>query len=324
MDIWKKLKKLSGYQSGDGGVDSYGVDHSGFSTRDELEYQNARLTRENQLAENFAEQGIAEENYPQYGTNFWGQTAENNYGFGASNISQNVQDVTNRLNSMATQNNNEQQLQMPAGSEQQLIMPSYELQQKLQQPQTSTWDKIKNAANNFADATQAATVGYATGASLGNFDEAMGTATAAVTGNTNNYTLGRDATRRLQNNLQKQHPYVYGGAEMLGAAQSPMHFVKDKTFANRVLNAATDTMNASIGYSQNWSDFGTNLVANGLANSIGLAAEYLPGGRALGVIGRKALTQGANYLTNKTKDALLYNNKESDDEDDEEKYYYWK
>ena len=94
MNIWEELKKLAGYSSGDGGVDSYGVDHSGFSTRDELEYQNARLTRENQLAENFAKQGIAEENYPKYGTNFWGQTSENNYGFGTSNISQNVQDVT--------------------------------------------------------------------------------------------------------------------------------------------------------------------------------------------------------------------------------------
>ena len=54
MDIWDKIKKLSGYQSGDGGIDSYGVDHSGFSVRDELEYQSARLARENQLAENFS------------------------------------------------------------------------------------------------------------------------------------------------------------------------------------------------------------------------------------------------------------------------------
>ena len=48
MDIWDEIKKLTGYQSGNGGVDSYGVDHSGFSTRDELEYQSARLARENQ------------------------------------------------------------------------------------------------------------------------------------------------------------------------------------------------------------------------------------------------------------------------------------
>ena len=79
-------------------VDSYGVDHSGFSTRDELEYQSARLARENQLAENFSKQRITEENYPQYGTNFWGGSAENNYGFGTSNIKQNIENVTNRLN----------------------------------------------------------------------------------------------------------------------------------------------------------------------------------------------------------------------------------
>lgn len=79
-------------------VDSYGVDHSGFTTRDELEYQSARLARENQLADNFSKQGITEENYPIYGTNFWGGTPENNYGFGTSNIKQNIENVTNRLN----------------------------------------------------------------------------------------------------------------------------------------------------------------------------------------------------------------------------------
>lgn len=152
MDIWEELKKLAGYNSGDGGVDSYGVDHSGFSTRDELEYQNARLTRENQLAENFAKQGIAEENYPKYGTNFWGQTSENNYGFGTSNISQNVQDVTNRLNSMATQNNNEQQL-------------NNNLQSSEQNNTSSTWDSVKdftqNAVNAIAPYTPTYYAGYA-------------------------------------------------------------------------------------------------------------------------------------------------------------------
>ncbi|MBR6355819.1 MAG: hypothetical protein IKR92_03085 [Alphaproteobacteria bacterium] len=34
----------------------------------------------------------------QLGTNFWGGTPENNYGFGTSNISQNIENVTNRLN----------------------------------------------------------------------------------------------------------------------------------------------------------------------------------------------------------------------------------
>lgn len=97
MDIWNTTKQLTGYKPGNGGIDSYGVDHSGFSIRDELEYQTARLDRENQLAESFAKHGIAEENYPQYGTNFWGSLPENNYGFGTSNISQNIQNVTNQL-----------------------------------------------------------------------------------------------------------------------------------------------------------------------------------------------------------------------------------
>ncbi|MBR1601519.1 MAG: hypothetical protein IJ677_08080 [Alphaproteobacteria bacterium] len=101
MDIWDEIKKLTGYQSGNGRVDSYGVDHSGFSLRDELEYQSARLARENQLAKNFSKQGIAEENYPQFGTNFWGGSPENNYGFGSSNISQNIENVTNQLNNGA-------------------------------------------------------------------------------------------------------------------------------------------------------------------------------------------------------------------------------
>lgn len=30
---------------------------------------------------------------------------------------------------------------------------SYELQQQLQQPQSSAWDSVKNAANNFAGGT---------------------------------------------------------------------------------------------------------------------------------------------------------------------------
>ena len=56
------------------------------------------MARENQLAENYSKQGIAEENYPIYGTNFWGGSPENNYGFGTSDISRNIQNVTNQLN----------------------------------------------------------------------------------------------------------------------------------------------------------------------------------------------------------------------------------
>ena len=84
MDIWKKYKSPLGYETGDNKVDTFGVDHSQFSLRDEIEYQTARADRENQLIQDYNNQGITE-NYPQYTTNFWGD-ASNNYGFGSSNI----------------------------------------------------------------------------------------------------------------------------------------------------------------------------------------------------------------------------------------------
>ena len=85
MDMYPKYKSPFGYQVGDNGIDSYGVDHSGFSLRDEIEYQTARDQRESQLMQMYNQQGITD-NYPQYTTNFWGD-AGNNYGFGSSNIS---------------------------------------------------------------------------------------------------------------------------------------------------------------------------------------------------------------------------------------------
>ena len=70
MDMYNKFQSPLGYQATDSQIDSYGVDHSGFSTRDELEYQFARQNKENQLIQNYNNQGITK-NYPQYGTNFW-------------------------------------------------------------------------------------------------------------------------------------------------------------------------------------------------------------------------------------------------------------
>ena len=105
MDFFGKYQSPFGYENGEnGGVDSYGVDHSGFSTQDELQYQTLRTNRENELANDMQRQGIAEENYPQYGVNFWGNNANNNYGFGTSNISQNLQNVTNQLSNSGLNN----------------------------------------------------------------------------------------------------------------------------------------------------------------------------------------------------------------------------
>ena len=214
-----------------------------------------------------------------------------------------------------TKNSNIPQLQMPAGSEQQITMP------KPQEP--TAWNKFTEWAENTGDAIQAATVGYATGASLGNFDEAMGGATAAVTLNPDNYTLGRDATRNLQNNLQQRHPYIYGGSEFVGAMTTPMHLFKETSFANKARNALTDTINASVGYAENWNDFGTNLAINGAANTIGLAFDAIPILRTLGSntgknllsSGKKFIKQGINSFADKLKNAYYKEN------EDEEKYY---
>ena len=54
-----------GIKQGWGGIDTYGVNHNNFSLRDELEYQFARQKRENQLMQQYNNQGITE-NYPQF------------------------------------------------------------------------------------------------------------------------------------------------------------------------------------------------------------------------------------------------------------------
>ncbi len=62
--------------------------------KDEIEYQMARQKRENSLIEGYNNQGITKD-YPQYGTNFWGK-ADNNYGFGNSNIAENIKNKQNQ------------------------------------------------------------------------------------------------------------------------------------------------------------------------------------------------------------------------------------
>ena len=205
----------------------------------------------------------------------------------------------------------EQQLKMPAGSEYYITTPK---------PQESnSWDKIKDWAENTGDAMQAGAVGYATGATLGNFDEGIGAATSAVTGNHDNYTMGRDATRQLQNELQQRHPYIYGGAEFVGAMTTPMHLAKGENFKQKAFNALTDTINASAGYAQNKDDFLTNLAVNGIANVAGLPIDVIPftraAGRPLVQFGKKFIKQGINSSADKMKN-MYYK------EDEDEKKYY--
>ena len=115
---------------------------------------------------------------------------------------------------------------------------------------------------------------------------------------------------------------------LAGAMTTPMHLAKDTTFANKALNAFTDTLNASAGYAQNWKDFGTNLAVNGIANSAGLGLEGLPIGRAFNSnTGKKLLTNGYKFARqgiNSSADKIKNVYYKEDDEDEEEKYYYWK
>ena len=98
MDFYSKYKSPLGYQTGENQIDSYGVDHSGFTTRDEIEYQMARQQRENQIIKNYNNHGITQD-YPQSGNNFWGNSPDNNFGFGSSQISSNIENMQNTFNS---------------------------------------------------------------------------------------------------------------------------------------------------------------------------------------------------------------------------------
>ncbi len=94
--MYRNFKSQLGYENGENKIDSYGVDHRNFSLRDEISYQMARTNRENELIKNYNNQGITQD-YPQYSNNFWGGNPANNYGFGSSNISDNIENVTNSL-----------------------------------------------------------------------------------------------------------------------------------------------------------------------------------------------------------------------------------
>ena len=96
--MFNKYKSPLGYQVGENQIDTYGVDHSGFFTRDEIAYQMARQQRENQMIKNYNNQGITQD-YPQAGTNFLGDSPDNNFGFGSSNIANNIENVQNQIQS---------------------------------------------------------------------------------------------------------------------------------------------------------------------------------------------------------------------------------
>ena len=95
-NIYRNSSSPFGYDVGEEDrIDAYGVDHSNFSLRDEIEYQMARVNREDQFKQNYNNQGITD-NYPQFGKSFWGNSSENNYGFGSSNISENIEQMKSK------------------------------------------------------------------------------------------------------------------------------------------------------------------------------------------------------------------------------------
>ena len=55
----------------------------------------ARVNREDQFKQSYNKQGITE-NYPQFGKSFWGNNSENNYSFGSSNISENIEQMKSK------------------------------------------------------------------------------------------------------------------------------------------------------------------------------------------------------------------------------------
>ena len=178
------------------------------------------------------------------------------------NMSQSYTDISvnseYNYNPPATQmQSGEQQLKMPAGSEYYITTP------KPQEP--SNWDKIKDWTENTGDAMQAGAVGYATGATLGNFDEGIGAATSAVTGNPDNYNIGRDATRQLQNELQQRHPYIYGGAEILGA-----------TIAGKYFSPYVAPVITGIGYANNVNDIPINIGKNAVVSKFTREIQKIP------------------------------------------------
>ena len=91
MDFFKKYTTPFGGVSDGEKIDAYGIDHSGFSTRDEPEYQFARQERENQLADILNRQGFARQDYPQPHTGFRCSNPQNNYGVCNSDIHNNTE-----------------------------------------------------------------------------------------------------------------------------------------------------------------------------------------------------------------------------------------
>ena len=101
MSIFGQYQTPLGYKISENGIDTYGVNHTKFSIQDELNYQFARDKREKQIIAKLNKQGITE-NYPQYGTNFWNRSSDNNFGFGEDNVQENIEKKSNVVQQQKT------------------------------------------------------------------------------------------------------------------------------------------------------------------------------------------------------------------------------
>ena len=124
--------------------------------------------KENQLIQNYNNQGITK-NYPQQGTNFWGNS-DNNYGFGSSNIHDNIENKNNNPfeNTGNTFGQSQTEQSYGLGSENQAqVKPVYETPNpRRYSTEEILWDGVKGFGQGFVSGLET----LANGATLGGYN----------------------------------------------------------------------------------------------------------------------------------------------------------
>ena len=188
---------------------------------------------------------------------------DNNYGFGNMNIREAIGNHTGINQSPLPMMN----LNQIYSSE---VVPNYigvntnsDLSTDGVNQANDLWKKIKNHMENFANKTEAAVLGFASGISLGNFDETMGIASNILTNN--NYFNARDAVRELQMQHKNNNKSIYGGAEIAGA-----------TIANKFVKSKYYPVIAGIGYADKSSDIPVETIKNGITSRFTKGIQKVP------------------------------------------------
>ena len=127
------------------------------------------MVKENQLIQDHNNQGITK-NYPQYGTNFWGGSSNNNYGFGSSNIHDNIENKNNNPfeNTVNTFGQSQTEQSYGLGSENQAqVKPVYETPNpRRYSTEEILWDGVKGFGQGFVSGLET----LANGATLGGYN----------------------------------------------------------------------------------------------------------------------------------------------------------